>query len=340
MHMDNWVLLGKQNLENQPQKETKITSTQVKVKVTHVLLSNYDAFSYTGAKEITYPKTIGRFAIGVVTETGDACYGVEKGARVYLNAVQPCGKCFACKSGNRNDCEHVQMAGDDFDGFLRDFVVCEYSNVSVIPDSVSDMHALCIEHVALAENIFDNLNLSAGKRVAIVGGSFLGSILAQVALYHKLVPVVIDNYPQNIARLKRSGVFYAYFADDQLPTNMNNATSGDLCDAAIYTTCCKLHPSVSASVVARRKDLVFGGFCGMSFNLDMDFLFEKSLKIYAVTDGFGYIETAINMLVHEAIDLSNFEKEVLSEYDLRALLVARAEAAPYASEMTVLKLVM
>ena len=338
--MDNWVLLGKRNLENQPQMETKISPTQVKVKVSHVLLSNYDAFCFTGAKEIEYPRTIGRFAIGIVTETGDMCYGVEKGARVYLNAVHPCGKCFACKSGNRNECEHVRMAGDHFDGFMRDFVVCEYSNVSVIPESVDDLHALCIEHVALAENIYDNLNLSAGKRVGIVGGGFLGSILAQVALYHKLVPVVIDNYPQNIERLKRSGAFYAFFADDSLTVNINNATSGDLCDAVIYTTSCKLPPSVSASVVARRKDLVFGGFSTMRFNLDMDFLFEKNLKVYAVTDGFGYIETAINMLVHEAIDLSNFEKEILTDYDLPALLSARAEAAPYASEMIVLKLIM
>lgn len=333
-------MLGKGNLENQPQKETQISPTQVKVKVSHVLLSNYDAFCYTGAKEISYPKTIGRFAIGIVTETGEACYGVEKGARVYLNAVQPCGKCFNCKSGNRNDCEHVMNAGDDFDGFLRDFVVCEYSDVSVIPDSVSDMHALCIEHVALAENIFDSINLSAGKRVAIVGGGFLGSILAQVAMYHKLVPVVIDNYAQNIERLKRSGAFYAFYADDYLFTNVSNATSGDLCDAAIYTTCCKLPPSVPASVVARRKDLVFSGFCPMSLNLDMDFLFEKNLRVYAATDGFGYIETAINMLVHEAIDLSNIEKEVLTEFDIPALLTARAEAAAYSSEMTVLKLIM
>ncbi len=333
-------MLGKRLLENRPQKQVEIGPNQVKVKISHVLLSNYDAFCYTGFKPIRYPKTIGRFAIGIVVETGEACYGLEKGARVYLNAVLPCGKCFACKSGNRYECENVQLAGDDFDGFLRDFVVCDYSNVSVIPESVDDMHALCIEHVALAENIYDNLNLSAGGRVGIIGGGFLGSVLAQVAMYHKLVPIVIDNYPQNIERLNRSGVFYAYPADDSLTANINNATSGECCDAVIYTTCCKLPSSVPASVVARRKDMVFAGFSMINVNLDMSFLFEKNLKVYAVTDGFGYIETAINMLVHEAIDLSNFEKNVLTEYDLAALLSARADAAAHASEMTVLKLIL
>lgn len=338
--MDNWVLLGKSNLAKQPLAAKEIGPTQVKVKVSHVLLANYDAFCYIGSKAVNYPKTIGRFAIGIVTEIGEACYGLEKGARVYLNAVRPCGKCFACKSGNRNECEHVKLAGSDFDGFMRDFVVCDYSNVCVIPDSVDDLHALCIEYVALAENIFDKLNLSAGKRVGIVGGGFLGTILAQIAMYHKLVPVMIDNYQKNIERLKRSGIFYAFPADDNLPANIANATSGDMCDAAIYTTCCRLPASVPASVVSRHKDVVFAGFNNMSVSMDTSFMFEKCLKAYAVTDGYGYIETAINMLVHEAIDLSNLEKSVLTEFDLPALLSARAESSAYASSIIVLKLIL
>lgn len=338
--MDNWVLLGKQNLEKQPQGEMKVGPTQVKVKITHVLLSNYDSFCYSGTKHVQYPKTIGRFAVGVITETGEACYGLEKGARVHLNAVLPCGHCFACRSGNRNACEKVRIAGDDFDGFMRDFVVCEYSNVSVIPDSVDDLHALCIEYVALAENIYDNLNLSAGKRVGIIGGGFLGTIFAQIAMYHKLVPIVVDNYPPNIERLKRSGVFYAFAADEDLATNIENATSGELCDAAIYTNCCKFPASVPASVVARHKDLVFGGFGNINVNIDMSFLFDKSLKVYAVSDGFGYIETAINMLVHGAIDLSNFEKKVLTDFsDYPALLKNRAENSSHVSSLIVLKLI-
>lgn len=338
--MDNWVLTGQQKLENQRQGESSVEATQVKVKVTHVLLSNYDAACFTGASKVNYPKTMGRVAIGVVTDKGDGCYGVEKGARVFLNPVRPCGKCFACKSGNRNECDRLQIAGADFDGFLRDFVVCDYTNVSVIPDSVDDLHALCIEYVALAENIYDNVNLSAGGRVAIIGGGFLGSILAQVALYHKLVPVVIDNYPANIERLKRSGAFFSFAADDYLTQNVSNATSGDMCDAAIFTSCSKLPASVPASTLARRKDLVLGGFCTTNFKLDAEYLFEKNLKLYAVSDGYGYLETAINMLVHGAIDLSNFEKEELKEFDLPALLTELSEKSAYTSKMTVLKLIL
>ena len=338
--MDNWVLKGPKILEKQPQTEAEVGASQVKVRVTHVLLSAFDGLSYTGATKVNYPKTIGRIAIGVVIATGENCYGVTKGSRVSLNAVRPCGTCYACKSGNKGDCTSTRVAGRDFDGFLRDFVVCDYSEVTVLPDQVDDMLALCIENVALAENIYDRLNLSTGSRVAIVGAGFLGSILAQIALYHKLVPIVIDNYQQNVERLRQSGVYFTFAADDSLVTNIMEATSGSMCDAAIYTSCCKLAPTVPARVLARNKDMVLGGFSTVNFSFDTAPLFEKNLRVYAVSDGYGYTETAVNMLVHGAIDLSHFQKDILKEFNPAALLTELADKATLDSKMTVLKLIL
>ena len=218
--------------------------------------------------------------------------------------------------------------------------MCDYSEVTVLPDSVDDMLALCIENVALAENIYDKLNLTTGNRVAIIGGGFLGSILAQIALYHKLVPIVIDNYTQNIERLQSSGIFYTYAADDNLKANIENATSGNFCDAAIYTSNCKLTPSVPASVLARKKDMVLGGFCTVNFSMDITPLFEKNLRLYAVSNGYGYTEAAVNMLVHGAVDVSHFNKEILKDFDPETLLADLADKATQDSNMTVLKLIL
>ncbi len=340
MCMDNWVLVGQGKLEKQNQQRYTVGATQVKVRVTYVMLTNYDALCYTGEKKLNYPVTIGRTAVGVITELGEHCYGLKVGSRVYLNAVRPCGGCYSCKSGNRADCTSPLVVVKDFDGFLRDFVVCEYTDVTLLPDVVDDVTALCIEWVALAENIFDRLNLSTGSRVAIIGVSFFGSILAQVALYHKLVPIVIDNYPKNIDRMKRSGVSFSFAADENLLDNINNATSGSLCDAAIYTSDCKLPASVPARVLARNKDLVLGGVSPVNFSLDSGPLFEKNLRIYSVSDGFGYTETAVNMIMHGAIDLTNFEKDTLREFDLDTLLTERAANISRNPKMTILKLIL
>ncbi len=338
--MDNWVLTAPRAITKQEQTEMNVLPTQVKVRVTHLLVSNFDALAFGGEMKISYPKTLGRFAIGVVTETGDECYGLTKGMRVFLESSRACRECLSCKSGVPGECTDVRTAVKDFDGFMRDFVICEGNDVAPIPDSVDDLHALCIDYVALAENIFDKLNMSAGSKIAIVGGGFFGSVCSQVALYHKLLPIVIDNNRQNIERLKRSGVFYAFPADDSLMSNINDATSGSLCDAAIYTSNCKLSPSIPARVVARNRDFVIGGFSAADFTIDAMPLFEKNLRIYTVSDGYDYTEAAINMLVHGALDLDLFEKQILSEFNPVELYTKRLETIASASKLVVLKFIM
>ena len=80
--MDSWILKGVKNLVNEPQTVNCISPTQVKVRVSHLLLTDYDEILYNGAIELNYPKIPGRAAVGIVTEVGENCYGVEKGMRV------------------------------------------------------------------------------------------------------------------------------------------------------------------------------------------------------------------------------------------------------------------
>ncbi len=331
--------MGPRTLNNQPQGEQTLSPEQVKVKVTHVLLSNFDALCYSGELPVAYPKTVGRFAIGLVTECGDKVYGVEKGERVFIKGARPCGKCLHCRRGDADNCEHVQIAGIDFDGFLRDFVTCDYRRVAVLPAGVDDIHGLCIEHVAFAENIYDQLKLSAGSKVAVVGGNALALVVAQVAMYHKLVPVVIDESAAALEKFRRAGVYYTVPADDELEKNIAEATSGMGCDAAIYISCSKIDPDIASRVLARDKTLVLEGMASLRFKLDSIPLFRHNTRVIAVTDGFGYTESAINMILHGAIDLDIFEREIITEYDPSAILNAKLSDLSHDSKMTIVKLI-
>ena len=331
--------MGPRTLSNRPQGEQSLAPEQVKVKVTYVLMTNFDALCYSGELPVAYPKTVGRFAIGIVTECGDKVYGVEKGARVFIKGARPCGKCLHCKRGDTDNCEHVQIAGIDFDGFLRDFVVCDYRKVAVLPDEVDDMHALCIEHVAFAENIYDQLNLSAGSKVAIVGGNATAFILAQVAMYHKLVPVVIDDSAEAVEKFRRAGIYYSIANDEDLDANIAEATSGLKCDAAVYIPCSKINPDVASRALGRDKTLVLEGMASLRFKLDSIPLFRHNTRVITVTDGFGYTESAINMILHGALNLDVFERQVLTEYDPAAILSGMLTDLSHGMKMTIAKLI-
>lgn len=340
--MENWILKGAGNLVNQPCTTNIVSPTQVKVKVSHLLLTSFDSMLFGGAVEANYPKTIGRAAIGIVTEVGEACYGVEKGARVYFEPTRPCGECLRCRSGKPRECESVLYAGKDFDGFLRDFVVCEYTDVAPLPDSVDDLHALCIETIGIAENIYDKLNLSAGQRVAVVGADFHGNIVAQVLQYHKLIPIIIDNAPVNLERAKKCGIYYTFPADDELNNNILSATCGNLCDAAVYCSSSRMPLSLATRMVAEGRQVVLSSASLFSSSIEARDVVEKRLTLYGVAHAYDYTDTVINMLVHNAVNIDFFEKEVLTEYDPVALLRERCENATIVKrgKLTILKMVL
>ena len=131
--MDNWILKGVKNLVNEPASVNITSPTQVKVKVTHLMLTNFDEVLYNGGIEVSYPKIPGRAAVGIVMEAGESCYGIEKGTRVYLEPTRACKDCLPCKSGKPKECITVQSAGKDYDGFMRDFVVCNITRSPLSP---------------------------------------------------------------------------------------------------------------------------------------------------------------------------------------------------------------
>ena len=339
--MDNWVLKGVRNLVKETSGAKEITSTQVKVKVTHLLVSNFDALVFNGDIGAQYPKTIGRFAVGIVTEAGADCYDIKKGDRVYLESALPCGECLNCKSGKEDECNEIKLAGKDFDGFLRDFVVCEYNEVSLLPDSIDNVQAVCIELIGIAENIYDKLNLSEGQRVAVIGGDTLGNIIAQVLQYHKVIPIVIDNNPTNLERARRCGVYYAFTADDDAYQNVAEATNGNLCDAAIYTTDSYLPVSLTARIVGNRKSIVFSGFSTIRNSIAVKDVLEKDLHIYGVTNAAGYTDSVINMLLHGAVNFEHFDKQILEQFDPVQIFTEKCEniLTPNKGKLTILKMI-
>ena len=338
--MESWILKGVKNLVNEPQAASNVSPTQVKIKVSHLLLTEFDELLFNGSIKVDYPKIPGRAAVGIVTEVGESCYGVERGTRVYFKPTRACGECLACKSGKSKECTSYLTAGKNFDGFMRDFVVCEYTEVAPLPDSVDDLNALCIENIGIAETVYNKLNLTAGQRVAVLGADFDGIITAQVLLYHKIIPIIIDNSPANLERAKNYGVNYAFPADDDLIQNVMNVTGGNLCDAAIFCSTSRLTLSLATRLVGKNKTLVLSTNSIMSANLAANDVLEKNLTVFGVSNSFGNSDAVINMLVHGAVDISHFEKEVLTEYNPAALLAERCEnPTGKRNKLTVLKMI-
>ena len=92
-------------------------------------------------------------------------------------------------------------------------------------------------------------------------------------------------------------------------------------------------------MLARDKTLVLEGMASLKFKLDSIPLFRHNTRIITVTDGFGYTESAINMILHGTINLDLFERQILTEYDPAAILGGMLSDISHGAKMTIAKLI-
>ena len=69
--MKIWKVLSPGILAEEEKPESIQTPTQAKVKVTRLLLSPAEVRVFDGSAGVAYPVVPGRFAVGVVSETGE-----------------------------------------------------------------------------------------------------------------------------------------------------------------------------------------------------------------------------------------------------------------------------
>ena len=201
--MKGWHLVDKNLIEEKIIEEPFDSLTQAKVKITKTLVTLNDAISFSEGENKGL--VLGGHAIGVVSESGENLFNLQKGTRVYINPVISCNKCFNCENGESTKCADVKVAGEDFHGFLRDFISAESSNLYYLPESVSDDQALFIDHVSLSLAIIDKLDIQKGDHVAIIGATNLGIILSQILIYYQAVPILIDVDDEALQIAKSSG---------------------------------------------------------------------------------------------------------------------------------------
>ena len=304
--MKIWQLAAQNRIQRSTAPDLKISDTTAKVKVTKALLSEADVATYTGAIKVQYPLVPGRFAIGVVTEAGENSF-MKKGERVYLahtleDELAPSG---------------LQTAGQTVDGFYRDFVIVDENQAYVLPPSVSDEAAFLIDAVALAERVVEEMDVTAGQHILVLGGGLYGNVLCQILIYHRAVPILVDNNPERLSRAKKSGIYYTLPFDETLKTSIAKVTGGKMADGAIYLAFNnRIEPSAVFNFLARDTTVVFCSLMEKPLTVNLENALKNNVTVKGVTECREYVSSAINILANKAVTFSEFPYQSFSEEDL------------------------
>ena len=308
--MKVWHLKAPHNLQHETVPDLVPFDGSAKVKITKAVVSEPDVAVFSGITRVKLPVVLGRCAIGQVTETSENSF-MKKGDRVYLPSVQADE---LAQSG-------FTVAGETTDGFYRDFVLADENNSYVLPASVTDEAAFLIDAVALAEHVVDEMQITAGQHILVVGGGLYGNVLCQILIYHRAVPILVDNNAERLALAKKCGIYYTYRNDETLKENIVNVTGGKLADGAVYLTFSnKSEPSTFFALLKHGARVAFCGMTSKSLTVNLEYAMKNNVTIVGITESSEFISTAINILANKAVTFSAFTYRNYAEQDLPQLL--------------------
>ena len=154
---------------------------EVLIAVTACGICRTDLHVIDGEVAANFPIVPGHEIVGRILSLGEAVRGLEPGMRIgvpWLGAT--CGRCFYCRHGQENLCDHPQFTGATRDGGYATHVVADARYCFAIPEGPDDAHAaplLCaglIGHRALSM-------AGDGSRIGLYGFGAAAHIVAQVA---------------------------------------------------------------------------------------------------------------------------------------------------------------
>lgn len=133
--------------------------------------------------------------------------GKFAGRRVVCEINCSCHSCPTCLQGNSNHCPHRTVIGIlNHDGAFAESVNVPERNLHVIPDSLSTEEAVFVEPVAAACRIPQQIPLSGGENVTILGDGRLGNLCAQVLRHHGCSVLVIGKHHFKMRMLEELGI--------------------------------------------------------------------------------------------------------------------------------------
>ncbi len=310
--MKGWKINAPYVVSQQEILESTDNSALSKVKITKALITLSDVLNYKGEIE-SNNVVLGRTGIGIISETDANLFGLEKGQHVYVEPYKQCEECYNCKSGI-SKCSNMQIAGEDYDGFLSDFVSVPSEKLFVLPESVPNLDALFIKDISLAIAVVDKLGIQKGDYVAIVGANDFGNILAQLLIYYQAVPIVMDTNEENNKIAKDSGIYYVLGPEDNWLKEVMAITSGRLSKSVVYISDCNIPIAKAFALASQNASVAFTGTSYKNNAVSFSQAIKKQLNIQCINGGFENTATSINLIANKAINLSHLKLDT-STYD-------------------------
>ncbi len=278
----------------------------VKVKISKVFPTRSDLDIFSGKSELVYPFVPCHIAVGYVSEDKPE-YGLKRGTKVVLN---PYIVTYSDKSQTLPD---IKTFGVDMNGFLADFVCLPVENIIPLPEDVREDDAIFAEHIAISLAVINNFEISKGDYIAVIGGSPLCNIIAQLAMYFQAIPIMIDYKADRLAKAKECGVYYTINSAKEVTIErVREITGGRMAEHTILHSEQGITPHYLFALARNGGDCTIMSVHGYPNPLetDINLINRKQLTVKGISNGASEFNSAIYLLAQKVLKLAPLRESV------------------------------
>ena len=274
----------------------------------------------TDSRKGKYPHIFGHEIVGVVAEADQATEKYKIDDRLYVYPEDHCLRCEECRAGHSENC---MDPGDYLErqGGFADYVVITREQIQrdavfVIPDGVSFESASLGEPMSSVYACQENIGITLGDTVVIIGAGPIGCFHAQMAKIRGAARVImVEINDKRLAMTKGFGADFIINSTKEDPVKrIRDITNGKGADKVISA-----NPSIQAQAqsiyMARQGGIVvfFGGVQkGQICELDTNYIHYNNLWIYG---HFGansiQVQKAFELAISDSFPAKKFITHVL-----------------------------
>ncbi len=272
-----------------------------------------DIRSYLGTRagsgSLQLPRTPGHEWAGVVVALGplegpEAELGIGVGDRVVADWRYVCGRCYQCRRGVFNYCEHLQRA---VRGGFAEYGVAPLSQLRKLPDHVSFEEAAFCEPLACVINGNEMTPMRLGDDVVIVGAGPIGLLHLQLARNRGARLIVSDPLP---ARLEVARALGAHDVVDASATDavarVKELTGGRGADAVIVAVGAgeAIRQGLQMAAINGRVNFFAGTYPPIELPFDPNLVHYRQLLVTGSHDFTPHhFSTALKLIQYRIVDV-------------------------------------
>lgn len=293
----------------------------VKLKIETIFPTMSDVAVYEGKLEINYPVAPCRLATAVVSEDRPE-YGLKRGAKVLLNP-------YILNSADEDGYTELGVYGINDDGFLRNFISLPIDNIIPFPEDVKEDEAVFVDVIAIALNALNKLDVQKGDYIAILGGSVLNLVIAQLALYYQAIPILVSSDDRYLELADSHGVYYTINdSRDNVQRRVLDITGGRMADHTIIHALPGVSPNYISLLTAISGNCVMVGLSSTYFprmDVDLAQIAKKNLTFSGVARGDKEFTSAVNVLAQKLVKFDGVIDKKISFEEAPALFKEMSE---------------